>query len=198
MSSDVLQFDGSFVATIWSVRIMVSTQDFHSCNRSSILLQTTNPIISIGIINNNLIKSIMAKSNQTASEAQLKARRTSLGKKSNDELITIILRKDKSERSMNNKIQELQALLKEADELNEEKATHILGFDKDMKSMEEILKIKQEQIDNLLTDKNKLTSEVEEWSKKYVKTKAISKLRRGVIFACFGIIAILIVLLILF
>jgi len=140
----------------------------------------------------------MAKSNQTASEAQLKARRTSLGKKSNDELITIILRKDKSERSMNNKIQELQALLKEADELNEEKATHILGFDKDMKSMEEILKIKQEQIDNLLTDKNKLTSEVEEWSKKYVKTKAISKLRRGVIFACFGIIAILIVLLILF
>lgn len=139
----------------------------------------------------------MAKSNQTASEAQLKARRTSLAKKSNDELITIILRKDKSERSMNSKIQELQALLKEADELNEEKATRILGFDKDMKGMEEILKIKQEQIDNLLSDKNKLTSEVEEWSKKYVKTKAISKLRRGVIFACFGIIAILIVLLIL-
>ena len=198
MSSDVLQFDRSFVATFWSVRIMVSTQDFHSCNRSSILLQTTNPIISIGIIINNLIKSVMAKSNQTASEAQLKARRTSLGKKSNDELISIILRKDKSERSMNSKIQELQALLKEADELNEEKATRILGFDKDMKGMEEILKIKQEQIDNLLSDKNKLTSEVEEWSKKYVKTKAISKLRRGVIFTCFGIIAILIVLLILF
>ena len=60
----------------------------------------------------------MSKNNQTANEAQLKARRTSLGKKTNDELITIILRKDKSERSMNSKIQELQALLKEADELN--------------------------------------------------------------------------------
>ena len=137
----------------------------------------------------------MSKNNQTANEAQLKARRTSLGKKTNDELITIILRKDKSERSMNSKIQELQALLKEADELNEEKATRILGFDKDMQGMREILKTKQEQIDSLLGDKNKLTSEVEEWSKKYVKTKAISKLRRGVIFACFGIIAILIVLL---
>lgn len=136
----------------------------------------------------------MAKSNQTASEAQLKARRTNLAKKSNDELITIILRKDKSERSMNSKIQELQALLKEANSLNEEKATRILGFDKDIKGMEEILKTKQEQIDNLLSDKNKLTSEVEEWSKKYVKTKAISKFRRGVIFTCFGIITILIIL----
>ena len=72
----------------------------------------------------------MSKNNQTANEAQLKARRTSLGKKTNDELITIILRKDKSERSLNSKIQELTALLKEADELNEEKATRILGFEK--------------------------------------------------------------------
>ena len=31
----------------------------------------------------------MAKSNQTANEAQLKARRTSLGKKSNDELMAV-------------------------------------------------------------------------------------------------------------
>ena len=140
----------------------------------------------------------MSKNNQTANEAQLKARRTSLGKKTNDELITIILRKDKSERSMNSKIQELQALLKEADELNEAKATRILNFDKDMKGMEEILKTKQEQIDSLLSDKNKLSNEVAEWSKKYVNVKNISSLRRKVIFTCFGIIAILIVLLILF
>ena len=140
----------------------------------------------------------MSKNNQTANEAQLKARRTSLGKKTNDELITIILRKDKSERSMNSKIQELQAFLKEADELNEEKATRILGFDKDMKGMEEILKTKQEQIDSLLSDKNKLSNEVAEWSKKYVNLKSIAKLRRYTIFTCFGIITILIVLLILF
>ena len=96
----------------------------------------------------------MAKSNQTVSEAQLKGRRTSLEKKSNDELITIILRKDKSERSLNSKIQELTALLKEADELNEEKATRILGFEKDMEGMQELVKVKQEQIDKLLHEKN--------------------------------------------
>ncbi len=133
----------------------------------------------------------MAKSNQTANEAQLKARRTSLGKKSNDELITIILRKDKSERSMNSKIQELTALLKEADELNEEKATRILGFEKDMKGMEDLSKAKQEQIDNLISEKNSYHKEV-------VRLKELCNLRRKVIFTCFGIIAILIVLLILF
>ena len=140
----------------------------------------------------------MAKSNQTANEAQLKARRTSLGKKTNDELITIILRKDKSERSLNSKIQELITLLKEADELNEENATRILNFDKDMEGMNEIIKTKQEQIDALISEKNTLNEQVKEWSKKYVNIKNISSLSRKVIFTCFGIIAILIVLLILF
>jgi hypothetical protein len=94
----------------------------------------------------------MAKSNQTVNEAQLKGRRTSLGKKTNDELITIILRKDKSERTMNSKIQELTTLLKEADELNEDKATRILGFEKDMEGMKELVNVKQEQIDALLSE----------------------------------------------
>ena len=137
----------------------------------------------------------MAKINQTANEAQLKARRTSLAKKSNDELITIILRKDKSERSLNSKIQELTALLKEADELNEEKATRIIGFEKDMKGMEDLTKAKQEQINNLISEKNALTEQVAEWSKKYVIVKNISSLRRKVIFTCLGIITILIILL---
>ena len=136
----------------------------------------------------------MYKLIRTASEAQLKARRTSLGKKSTEELISIILRKDKSERSMNTKIQELTALLKEADELNEEKATRIIGFEKDMKGMEDLTKAKQEQINNLISEKNALTKQVAEWSKKYVIVKNISSLRRKVIFTCFGIITILIVL----
>ena len=140
----------------------------------------------------------MSKLNQTASEAQLKARRTSLSKKSKEELISIILRKDKSERSMNTKIQELQALLKEADSLNEEKATRILNFDKDMEKINELVITKQEKINNLVSEKNALTEQVKEWSKKYVSAKAISSLRRKVIFTCFGIIAILIILLILF
>ena len=137
----------------------------------------------------------MYKLIRTASEAQLKARRTSLGKKSTEELISIILRKDKSERSMNTKIQELQALLKEADSLNEEKATRILNFNKDMEKVNETIKTKQEQIDKLISEKGTLTTQVEEWSKKYVNLKAISSLRRKVIFTCLGIIAILIILL---
>jgi len=140
----------------------------------------------------------MAKGNQTVNEAQLKARRTSLSKKSNDELIAIILRKDKSERSLNSKIQELTILLKEADKLNEEKAGKIFNFTMDKANMIETISTKQEQIDCLISDKNTLTKQVEEWSKKYMKVKTISSIRRKVIFACFGIIAILIVRLIFF
>ena len=136
----------------------------------------------------------MAKSNHTASEAQLKARRTSLGKKSKEELIAIILRKDKSERSMNSKIQELTALLKEADKLNEEKATRILNFDKDMEGMQDLVAAKQENIDKLISEYHSLNSQVEEWSKKYVECKNMSKFRRNIMLVCFGVIAILIVL----
>lgn len=131
----------------------------------------------------------MAKSNHAANEAQLKARRTSLEKKTYDELINIILRKDSTERKNNVKIQELTALLKEADELNEEKATRIIGFEKDMKGMEDLSKAKQEQIDNLISEKNGYCKEV-------VRLKELCNLRRKVIFTLFGviIIAILIVL----
>ena len=139
----------------------------------------------------------MSKTKSTANDAQLKARRTSLEKKGYDELINIILRKDSTERKNNVKIQELTALLREADSLNEEKATRILSFEKDMDGMEEIIKVKQEQIDALISDKNTLTDQVEEWSKKYVNTKAISSIRKKIIFTCFGIIAILIVLLLI-
>ena len=124
----------------------------------------------------------MTKVNHAANDAQLKARRTSLGKKSKDELINIILRKDSTERKNNAKIQELQILLKEADELNEQTDTRILGFEKDMKGMEEIVKTKQEQIDALINEKNNLANQVEGWSKKYVNVKNISSLRRKVLF----------------
>lgn len=138
----------------------------------------------------------MAKVNHAANEAQLKARRTSLGKKSKDELINIILRKDSTERKNNVKIQELIGLLKEADELNESKATRIRGFEKDMDGMEDLVKAKQEQIDKLLSEKHSLENDIADWSKKYVNVKNISSLRRKVIFTCFGVIAILILFLI--
>lgn len=129
----------------------------------------------------------MAKSNHAANEAQLKARRTSLEKKTYDELINIILRKDSTERKNNVKIQELTSLLRECDELNEEKATRILGFEKDMKGMEDLSKAKQEQIDNLISEKNG-------YYKEMVRLQKLCNFRRKVIFTLFGVIAILIVL----
>ena len=131
----------------------------------------------------------MSKTKSTANDAQLKARRTSLEKKNYDELINIILRKDSTERKNNVKIQELTSLLREADSLNEEKATRILGFEKDMKGMEDLSKAKQEQIDNLISEKNWYLKEV-------VRLKELCNLRRKVIFTLFGVIivAILIVL----
>ena len=133
----------------------------------------------------------MAKSNQTASDAQLKGRRTSLEKKGYDELINIILRKDSTERKNNVKIQELTALLRESDELNEEKATRILGFEKDMKGMEDLSKAKQEQIDNLISEKNEYCREV-------VRLKELCNLRRKVIFTLFGVIVIAILIVLFF
>ena len=136
----------------------------------------------------------MAKRNQTANEAQLKARRTSLGKKTNDELITIILRKDKSERTMNSKIQELTALLKESNELNEDKASRILDFEKNMESMKEIINVKQEQLNTLISEKHTLEDEKNAYCKKYVFIKECAILRKKVIFGLCGIIAILFIL----
>ena len=133
----------------------------------------------------------MSKSKSTANDAQLKARRTNLEKKTSDELINIILRKDSTERKNNVKIQELTALLKEADELNEEKATRILGFEKDMKGMEDLSKAKQEQIDNLISEKNGYLREM-------VRLKELCNLRRKVIFTLFGVIIIIAILIVLF
>ena len=137
----------------------------------------------------------MAKSNQTVNEAQLKGRRTSLGKKTTDELITIILRKDKSERSMNSKIQELTTLLKEADELNEDKATRILGFEKDMEGMKELVNVKQEQIDAFLSEKNNLERDNNAYCKNYILLKERAILRKKIIFGLCGVITILVFIL---
>lgn len=133
----------------------------------------------------------MSKTKSTANDAQLKARRTNLEKKTYDELINIILRKDSTERKNNSKIQELTALLKEADELNESKATRILGFEKDMEGMKDLVKAKQENIDKLISDNLQLNEMVVD----YNKIKANSRIKNTIIYSCFGIIAILILFL---
>lgn len=127
----------------------------------------------------------MSKSKQTANEAQLKARRTSLGKKTSDELITIILRKDKSERSMNTKIQELTALLKEADSLNEDKANAIIELNKTIESQKDKINTLIERNDSLTMDK---TSN----SKELVRLKDKCNILRKMSITCICIIVVLI------
>lgn len=126
----------------------------------------------------------MVKSKQTVSEVQLKARRTSLGKKSIDELITIILRKDKSERSMNCKIQELTAILNEADSLNKDKANCIIALQKDNNGMQDKINTLIERNDNLLIDKNNADKEV-------IRLKDKCNVLQKVVWTCFGVIVIL-------
>lgn len=127
----------------------------------------------------------MSKSKQTASEAQLKARRTSLGKKTIDELITIILRKDKSERSMNTKIQELTALLKEADSLNEDKANAIIELNKTIESQKDKINTLIERNDSLTMDNNSN-------SKELVRIKDKCNILRKMSITCICIIVVLI------
>ena len=127
----------------------------------------------------------MYKLIRTASEAQLKARRTSLGKKSTEELISIILRKDKSERSMNTKIQELQALLKEADSLNEDKASAIIELNKTIESQRDKINTLIERNDNLTIDNSSN-------SKELVRIKDKCNILRKTSITCICIIIVLI------
>ena len=126
----------------------------------------------------------MVKSKQTVSEVQLKARRTSLGKKSIDELITIILRKDKSERSMNAKIQELTTFNEEVDSLNKNQTKTIIELKKDSDSMKDKINTLIERNDNLLIDKNNADKEV-------VRLKDKCNTLQKIVWTCFGIIVIL-------
>ena len=126
----------------------------------------------------------MVKSKQTVSEVQLKARRTSLGKKSIDELITIILRKDKSERSMNAKIQELTTFNEEVDSLNKNQTKTIIELKKDNDSMQDKINTLIERNDNLLIDKNNADKEI-------VRLKDKCNVLQKVVWTCFGIIVIL-------
>ena len=127
----------------------------------------------------------MSKSKQTANEAQLKARRTSLGKKTIDELITIILRKDKSERSMNTRIQELTALLKEADSLNEDKASAIIELNKTIESQ-------RDKINTLIERNDSLTMDKSSNSKELVRLKDKCNILRKMSITCICIIIVLI------
>ena len=106
---------------------------------------------------------------KTKKEAKLKARKTSLSKKTNEELIDIILKKDNTERKNNDKIMNLT---KKVDDLNviiDANAQNQTTLENELDETEGLLdeckselKQKEKDIDNLEKDysslKNKLDS----------------------------------------
>ena len=74
----------------------------------------------------------MAKRTNAVAETQLKRRRTSLGNKSKEDLINIILRKDKVERNSSDKIRYLNDKIKS---LNNEYTSNIEAADKRIKEI---------------------------------------------------------------
>lgn len=107
----------------------------------------------------------MAKNGKTAA---VKGRETKLNKKSNDELIQIVLKKDKIERSLNNQIKNLKG---EVNNLS----TRVKNFDSDMEgtcqaleSYKDQVKTLQEKNDALKIESNDNRSLYEEENKKLV------------------------------
>ena len=104
-------------------------------------------------------------------EAQIKGRQTKLGKKSNEELIQIILKKDKVERNLNNQIKSLKG---EVNALS----LRINNFDKDMEGTMQTLETYKDKCYTLqekndsLTLKNKNANELlEETTKEAITLK---------------------------
>lgn len=81
----------------------------------------------------------MAKNGKTAA---VKGRETKLNKKSNDELIQIVLKKDKVERNLNNQIKSLKG---EVNTLS----TRVKNFDSDMEGTNQSLESYKDQVKTL-------------------------------------------------
>lgn len=110
----------------------------------------------------------MAKNSKTAA---VKGRKTKLNKKSNDELIQIILKKDKVERNLNNQIKSLKS---EVNTLS----TRVKNFDSDMEgtiqaieSYKDQVKTLQEKNDTLSIESKDNRSLYEEENKKAITFK---------------------------
>lgn len=106
---------------------------------------------------------------KTKKEAKLKARKTSLSKKTNEELIEIILKKDNTERKNNDKIMNLTKKVDDLNVIMEANAQNQAVLENELDETEGLLsenesklKQKEKDIDNLKKDytslKNKLDS----------------------------------------
>lgn len=91
----------------------------------------------------------MAKNGKTAA---VKGRETKLNKKSNDELIQIVLKKDKIERNLNNQIKSLKG---EVNTLS----TRVKNFDSDMEGTYQALESYKDQVKTLQEKNDALSVE---------------------------------------
>lgn len=87
--------------------------------------------------------------------SQVKARQTKLGKKSNDELIQIVLKKDKAERNLNNQIKNLKG---EVNHLS----TRVKNFDSDMERTQQALDSYKDKVKTLQEKNDALSIEVKD------------------------------------
>ena len=154
-----------------SHHLMVRIQDFHSWHTSSILVESTikkSPVTTGMIINLKHFKTMAKNAKELG---QVKARQTKLGKKERNELIQIILKKDKVERNLNNQIKSLKG---EVNALS----TRIKNFDSDMEgtiqaieSYKDKIKALQEKNDTISIESKDNRSLYEEENKKAITFK---------------------------
>lgn len=113
-------------------------------------------------------------------EIAIKGRQTKLSKKSNEELIQIILRKDAIERNLNKQVINLKS------EINS-LGVRIKGFEKDMEGTEQSLETYKdkfattcEQLDELNSELKQVRNAKEELYQKYDKLEDTANLYKGV------------------
>lgn len=136
---------------------------------------------------------------KTKKEAKLKARKTSLSKKTNEELIEIILKKDNTERKNNDKIMNLT---KKVDDLNviiEANVQNQTTLENELDETEGLLdeckselKQKEKDIDNLEKDYSSLKNKLDSYYKDINRIKMYKMIGLG------SIIVNVILLLIIF
>ena len=123
---------------------------------------------------------------KTKKEAKLKARKTSLSKKTNEELIEIILKKDNTERKNNDKIMNLT---KKVDDLNviiEANAQNQTTLENELDETEGLLdeckselKQKEKDIDNLTKDYSSLKNKLDSYYKDINRIKMYKMIGLG-------------------
>ena len=136
---------------------------------------------------------------KTKKESKLKARKTSLSKKTNEELIEIILKKDNTERKNNDKIMNLT---KKVDDLNviiEANVQNQTTLENELDETEGLLdeckselKQKEKDIDNLEKDYSSLKNKLDSYYKDINRIKIYNMIGLG------SIIVNVILLLIIF